>query len=80
MKRIAKFAVVAFSLFLSFNVCAAEKKLDPALQATNKEKFEDRDVFAPKRIGDVDPKIEHDQADQLGGGVRKKDEDGGSGQ
>ena len=42
MKRIAKFAVVAFSLFLSFNVYAAEKKLDPALQATNKEKFEDQ--------------------------------------
>lgn len=42
MKRIVKFAVVAFSLVLSFGVYAAEKQPDPALQATSREKFEDQ--------------------------------------
>lgn len=42
VKRIAMFAVVAFSLALSFGAYAAEKKPDNALQATTKEKFDDQ--------------------------------------
>lgn len=42
MNRIAKVFVVALGLALSFSAAAAEPKLDPALQATTKEKFEDQ--------------------------------------
>lgn len=42
MNRIAKVFVVALGLALSFGAAAAEPKLDPALQATTKEKFEDQ--------------------------------------
>lgn len=41
MNRIAKVFVVALGLALSFGA-TAEPKLDPALQATTKEKFEDQ--------------------------------------
>jgi len=40
--RIAKVVVFAVGLALSMGAMAAEKKLDPALQAVTKEKFDDQ--------------------------------------
>lgn len=40
--RIAKVVVFAMGLALSLGAVAAEKKLDPALQAVTKEKFDDQ--------------------------------------